>query len=95
MTIVDHFETFHGLPVFTLPEPGDKALPAAGDVAWRLDCYAGGDIPFAELWRSFTDRVPSAIRTAFDSTGTEVDLSDHRTPDSWGDQEWRYVAVSE
>ncbi|MFI1292659.1 STM4015 family protein [Streptomyces sp. NPDC020792] len=63
MTIVDHFETFHGLPVFTLPElpePDEEALPAAGDVAWRLDCYAAGEIPFAELWRSFTDRVPSA-----------------------------------
>ncbi|MFF9124002.1 STM4015 family protein [Streptomyces sp. NPDC014889] len=43
------------------------------------------------LSESMADR----IRRAFDSSGTEVDLSDHRTPDSWEDQEWRYVAVSE
>ncbi|MGW5232553.1 STM4015 family protein [Streptomyces nodosus] len=59
MTVSRHFETFHGLPVFTLPEPSEEALPAAGDVAWRLDCYAGGEIPFPELWESFTGRVPS------------------------------------
>ncbi|RZB16683.1 leucine-rich repeat domain-containing protein [Streptomyces sp. F001] len=59
MTFADHFETFHGLPVFTLPEPGEKALPAADGVAWRLDCFEAGELPFAELWRSFTDRVPS------------------------------------
>ncbi|OIK28307.1 STM4015 family protein [Streptomyces malaysiense] len=60
MTFADHFETFHGLPVRTLPEPGEEALPAAGDVAWRLDCFEAGDIPFPEVWQSFTDRVPSA-----------------------------------
>lgn len=59
MTVAHHFETFHGLPVRTLPEPGEAALPAAGDVAWRLDCYEAGELPFAEVWRSFTDRVPS------------------------------------
>ncbi|MEW2624167.1 STM4015 family protein [Streptomyces sp. NPDC048106] len=59
MTFADHFDTFHGLPVFTLPEPGGEALPAAGDVAWRLDCFEAGEVPFPELWRSFTERVPS------------------------------------
>ncbi|MFE9168972.1 STM4015 family protein [Streptomyces kebangsaanensis] len=68
MTFARHFDTFHGLPVFTLPEPrekplltrpgqGEGPLPAADGVAWRLDC--AWDVPFAELWRSFTDRVPS------------------------------------
>lgn len=57
MTFADHFETFHGLPVFTLPESREQALPSAGDVAWRLDCF--WETPFPELWRSFTDRVPS------------------------------------
>ncbi|MFF8991242.1 STM4015 family protein [Streptomyces sp. NPDC014983] len=60
MTFADHFDTFHGLPVLTLPERGEEALPAAGDVAWRLDCFEAGDIPFPELWQSFTERVPSA-----------------------------------
>ncbi|MET9395655.1 STM4015 family protein [Streptomyces sp. NPDC006624] len=59
MTFADHFDTFHGLPVHTLPEPGDEKLPPAGGVAWRLDCYEAGEMPFPELWRSFTDRVPS------------------------------------
>ncbi|MGV9356240.1 STM4015 family protein [Streptomyces misionensis] len=60
MTFAEHLDTFHGLPVFTLPEPGEEPLPAAGDVAWRLDCYAAGDLPFPEVWRSFRERVPSA-----------------------------------
>ncbi|TWV32596.1 leucine-rich repeat domain-containing protein [Streptomyces misionensis] len=60
MTFADHLETFHGLPVFTLPEPGARSLPAAGDVAWRLDCYAAGDVPFPEVWQSFRERVDSA-----------------------------------
>lgn len=55
MTFADRFDTFHGLPVFTLPE----------------------------------------VRTAFGSVGTEVDLSEHRTPQRWRNEEWRYVAVSE
>lgn len=59
MTFADHFDTFHGLPVFTLPEPGEETLPDAGGVAWRLDCYEAGEMPFPELWRSFADRVPS------------------------------------
>lgn len=60
MTFADHFDTFHGLPVHTLPEPDDDdGLPAADAVAWRLDCFAAGELPFPELWRRFTDRVPS------------------------------------
>ncbi|WP_112470908.1 hypothetical protein [Streptomyces triticisoli] len=82
MTFADHFETFHGLPVFTLPEPREEPIPAAGDVAWRLDCYEAGEIPLAELWRSFTDRVPSTEVRAL-VTGP------------WRDEEWRCVAVSE
>ncbi|MGW1891308.1 STM4015 family protein [Streptomyces sp. NPDC002004] len=59
MTYAEHFESFHGLPVHTLLAPCEKALPAAGGTAWRLDCYEAGDMPFTELWRSFADRVPS------------------------------------
>ncbi|MEU8592056.1 STM4015 family protein [Streptomyces sp. NPDC048664] len=58
-THADRFDTFHGLPVFPLPEPGDQTLPQAGDVAWRLDCYEAGELPFPELWEAFTAQVAS------------------------------------
>jgi hypothetical protein len=57
MTVAQHLETFHGLPVHTLPEPGTAALPEPGAVAWRLDCYEAGEMPFPELWRHFTAAV--------------------------------------
>ncbi|GAA1546043.1 STM4015 family protein [Streptomyces albidochromogenes] len=62
MTGIEHPETFHGLPVFTLPEPGDQhatPLPAADSVAWRLDCLWNEDNPFADLWPRFLDSVDS------------------------------------
>ncbi|HET9380619.1 MAG TPA: STM4015 family protein [Streptomyces sp.] len=68
MTVHQHLDVFHHLPVFTLPEPpeGDPApkdppglLPATADVAWRLDCYQSGEMAFPDLWESFLDRVPS------------------------------------
>ncbi|MFG3062759.1 STM4015 family protein [Streptomyces sp. NPDC048231] len=59
MTFADHFETFHGLPVHTLPERPEEALPAAGAVAWRLDCHVAESMSFDDLWQSFVDRVPS------------------------------------
>ncbi|MFE6281236.1 STM4015 family protein [Streptomyces sp. NPDC057877] len=61
MTFAEHLTTLHGLPVFTLPDPdADPAdLPAADAVAWRLDCFEAGELPFPQVWRSFTDRVPS------------------------------------
>ncbi|MFJ8787735.1 STM4015 family protein [Streptomyces sp. NPDC102462] len=57
MTFAAHFDTFHGLPVHTFTEPCERELVAAGDVAWRLDC--SWETPFADLWQSFVDRVPS------------------------------------
>lgn len=37
MTISDHLQDFHGLPVFEFPDAAPKAgLPAAGQVAWRV-----------------------------------------------------------
>lgn len=42
-----------------------------------------------------SEAMVERIRAAFESTGTEVDLSDPQTPERWGDEEWRYVAVSE
>ncbi|MBB1243423.1 STM4015 family protein [Streptomyces durbertensis] len=41
------------------------------------------------------EAVAERVRTAFGSAGTEVDVSGHQTPHTWGDEEWRYVAVSE
>lgn len=60
MTFVEHLKTLHGLPVFDLPgagEPSTEALPEPGAVAWRLDCFAGGDVPFDELWQHFLTSV--------------------------------------
>lgn len=65
MTFAEHPDTFHGLPVFTLPEPGGEeekeqyaAEPGRPEaVAWRLDCYAAGMLPFPELWEKFTGTV--------------------------------------
>ncbi|MEU7060272.1 STM4015 family protein [Streptomyces sp. NPDC046197] len=79
MTFADHFETFHGLPVFTLPEPGEGALPAADGVAWRQDCFEAGEMPFAELWQSFAERVPSTdVRALVIGPWWEEDYSDLR-----------------
>lgn len=57
MTVTRHLENFHGLRVHTLPEPGTAGLPEPGAVAWRLDCFEAGDIPFPELWGHFTAAV--------------------------------------
>ncbi|MEU6016560.1 STM4015 family protein [Streptomyces sp. NPDC047515] len=60
MTGIEHPETFHGLPVLTLPGPdgqGTSSLPAAGSVAWRLESAWQGDLTFATLWRHFIDTV--------------------------------------
>jgi hypothetical protein len=42
-----------------------------------------------------SEAMADRVMTAFGSAGTEVDLSGHRTPHRWQDEEWRYVAVSE
>ncbi|MEV0022420.1 STM4015 family protein [Streptomyces atroolivaceus] len=56
MTDITHPDVFHGLPVLTLPLPGPSGtageLPAAGSVAWRLDCLAD-ELPFEEVWQHF------------------------------------------
>ncbi|MEU9849430.1 STM4015 family protein [Streptomyces sp. NPDC047985] len=58
MTDIKHPETFHGLPVLTLPGPGAQGsdpLPAADSVAWRLE--SAWHLTFAELWRYFVGAV--------------------------------------
>ncbi|MER5277233.1 STM4015 family protein [Streptomyces sp. NPDC002809] len=67
MTDIEHPETFHGLPVFTLPPPGEEgstpaSLPESGSVAWRLDCAWEGPA-FPGIWQRFLDTVdPAAVR---------------------------------
>ncbi|WP_393062790.1 STM4015 family protein [Streptomyces sp. LN549] len=67
MTGIEHPETFHGLPVLTLPPPGGESaapavLPEAGSVAWRLDCAWEGPA-FPGIWQHFLDTVdPAAVR---------------------------------
>lgn len=63
-------ETFHGMEVFALPDPGQDGkyatrldsddrprpdLPDGDAVAWRLDSHY--HLPFPELWRLFTESV--------------------------------------
>ncbi|MGW2476448.1 STM4015 family protein [Streptomyces sp. NPDC001665] len=67
MTGIDHPCSFHGMPVFTLPEPGDDSpwpatLPAPDAIAWRLDCGWEGH-EFAVVWRHFLEKVdPAQVR---------------------------------
>ncbi|MFB8085239.1 STM4015 family protein [Streptomyces sp. NPDC055992] len=67
MSRIDHPCSFHDLPVFTLPEPGDdsplpKTLPTADAIAWRLECTWEGP-EFAEVWQHFLDTVdPAQVR---------------------------------
>ncbi|MER5359476.1 STM4015 family protein [Streptomyces sp. NPDC002785] len=63
MTEIEHPETFHGLPVLTLPGPAQShtaPLPAADSVAWRLESAWQGDLTFAALWQHFVDTVDTA-----------------------------------
>ncbi|MGI5253750.1 STM4015 family protein [Actinacidiphila glaucinigra] len=57
MTVTQHLETLHGLRVHTLPEAGTAELPEPDTVAWRLDCFEAGEIPFPEVWGHFTTAV--------------------------------------
>lgn len=59
-------DTFAGLPVHPLAHPTDPAspLPAAGSVAWGLECGYGSDLAFPELWRAFLDTVEAERVTA-------------------------------
>ncbi|NYV75500.1 STM4015 family protein [Streptomyces sp. UH6] len=53
-----HLSRFHGMPVFTLPAPGqgDGPFPAASTVAWRVAGEAW-DGAFTPVWRRFLDEV--------------------------------------
>ncbi len=65
MTINKHIEEFHGLPVFDVAGAlaDGTALPAPGDVAWRLHLDYEADGDFAQLWESFLAAVdPAGVR---------------------------------
>lgn len=66
MTDIEHPESFHGLPVLTLPGPDlprADPLPAADTVAWRLESAWQDDLTFAALWGHFLDTVDTtAVR---------------------------------
>lgn len=78
MNSIEHPEVFHGLPVLTLPagnDAGVPALPAAGSVAWRLDC-GQDEVPFPELWQHFLDTVdPAEVRALLIGPWWEDDYS--------------------
>ncbi|MFC8537595.1 STM4015 family protein [Streptomyces sp. NPDC057249] len=67
MIDIDHPCSFHGMPVFTLPGPGDDSPPpatppAADSVAWRLECGWEGP-EFAAVWQHFLETVdPARVR---------------------------------
>ncbi|MCX0247311.1 STM4015 family protein [Streptomyces drozdowiczii] len=67
MTGIDHPCSFHDLPVFTLPEPGDDrpwpaTLPTPDAIAWRLESTWEGP-EFAAVWRHFLTAVdPAQVR---------------------------------
>ncbi|MFF2959267.1 STM4015 family protein [Streptomyces sp. NPDC057963] len=63
MTDIEHPETFHGLPVLTLPGPDGartEPLPAADSVAWRLQSDWDGDPAFPALWQHFLATVDTS-----------------------------------
>lgn len=67
ITDIEHPCSFHDLPVFTLPEPGDDrpwpaTLPSVDGIAWRLDCGWDGH-GFAATWQHFLKTVdPAQVR---------------------------------
>ncbi|MEU3573247.1 STM4015 family protein [Kitasatospora sp. NPDC036755] len=74
MTVNDHIERFHGLPVLDFanaPEaaeekggPGAVRLPDAASVAWKVGLDYESDVTFAELWERFLGAVDTERVTA-------------------------------
>lgn len=66
MSFHAYLTAFHGLPVHPLSKASDPAdgeadaLPAPGAVAWKLDCFEEGEVPFDDVWDDFLARVPSS-----------------------------------
>ncbi|MEV7773816.1 STM4015 family protein [Kitasatospora sp. NPDC086791] len=74
MTVNDHIERFHGLPVLDFVEaleaageqhgPEARRLPDAGSVAWRINLGYDSEATFAERWQQFLDTVDTERVTA-------------------------------
>ncbi|MFE6051292.1 STM4015 family protein [Kitasatospora sp. NPDC056446] len=74
MTVNDHIEQFHGLPVFdfvgALEEAGGQdgpaalGLPDAAAAAWRINLDYDSESTFAERWQQFLDTVDTERVTA-------------------------------
>ncbi|WP_033212111.1 STM4015 family protein [Kitasatospora phosalacinea] len=65
MTVNNHVEEFHGLPVTDFRAAAEKGeLPAAGGTAWRIALDWDDEQGFAELWQKFLDTVDPAQVTA-------------------------------
>ncbi|WP_330347259.1 STM4015 family protein [Streptomyces sp. NBC_00582] len=63
---LDHVSRLHGLPVHVFPQPGagERPLPEAGTVAWKLVSGLRSDEEdFDEHWQRFLDTVdPAGVR---------------------------------
>jgi hypothetical protein len=64
MTISEHMETFHGLPIFEFPEPGESpALPAPDAAAWRISVFYDAEETWPEAFGRFLAAVdPTTVR---------------------------------
>lgn len=86
MTDIEHPESWHGLPVLTLPGPDlphADPLPAADAVAWRLESAWQDDLTFAALWEHFLDTVDTtAVRALLIGPWWEEDYTPSRRSSS-------------
>ncbi|MFF8770669.1 STM4015 family protein [Kitasatospora sp. NPDC015120] len=61
MTVNNHIEEFHGLPVFDFVAAvdGGAELPEPASVAWKIGIEFEAEEDWAARWRQFLDRVDS------------------------------------
>ncbi|MFI0818865.1 STM4015 family protein [Streptomyces sp. NPDC021098] len=77
---ISHITELHGLPVFDFPRPdeGEKPLPEAETVAWRLSRHDGEE-DIDDCWERFLDTVdPARVRALVfgqGAYGSELDYS--------------------
>ncbi|MEE1788306.1 STM4015 family protein [Streptomyces sp. SP17BM10] len=70
MTVNEHVDTFHGLPVLDFVEAVEQeeataeSLPAAASVAWKVGLDFESEGAFAERWERFLDTVDTEHVTA-------------------------------
>ncbi|MFJ3788791.1 STM4015 family protein [Kitasatospora sp. NPDC090091] len=66
MTVNEHIQQFHGLPVFDLYQAveQDGELPDAASVAWKVGIEFDSSWTFVELWEHFVEKVATERVTA-------------------------------